>query len=72
MSEKLIYLPNAYICLTRHEHGSKKKSKSGNRNHGLPDASWHLGSCIIIIYYTLDEFDIADPSSMQDACHIST
>ena len=21
---------------------------------------------------TLDDFDIADPSSMQDACHIST
>ena len=27
---------------------------------------------IFIIYYTLDDFDIADPSSMQDACHIST
>ncbi len=27
---------------------------------------------IFIINYTLDNFDIADPSSMQDACHIST
>ena len=27
---------------------------------------------IFIIYYKLDDFDIADPSSMQDACHIST
>ncbi len=27
---------------------------------------------IFIIYYTLDDFDIADPSSMQDACRIST
>ena len=27
---------------------------------------------IFIIYYTLDDFDIADPSSMQDVCHIST
>ncbi len=27
---------------------------------------------IFIIYYKLDEFDIADPSSMQDACHLST
>ncbi len=27
---------------------------------------------IFIIYYTLDDFDLADPSSMQDACHIST
>ena len=25
-----------------------------------------------ICYYTLDDFDIADPSGMQDACHIST
>ena len=27
---------------------------------------------IFIIYYKLDDFDIADPSSTQDACHIST
>ncbi len=27
---------------------------------------------IFIIYYTLDYFDIADLSSMHDACHIST
>ena len=27
---------------------------------------------IFLIYYTLDDFDIADPSSMQDACHMST
>ncbi len=27
---------------------------------------------IFIIYNTLDDFDIADPSSMQDVCHIST
>ena len=30
-----------------------------------------LKSTIFIIYYTIDDFDIADPSSMQDACHIS-
>ncbi len=27
---------------------------------------------IFIILYTFDDFDIADPSSMQDACHIWT
>ncbi len=26
---------------------------------------------IFIIYIKLDDFDIADPSSMQDACHIN-
>ncbi len=27
---------------------------------------------IFIIYYTCDDLDIADPSSIQDACHILT
>ncbi len=40
--------------------------------HGLMNTTtMSLKLTIFIIYYTLDDFDIADPSSMQHACHIS-
>ena len=39
-----------------------------NLHYLLPSSKF----TIFIIYYTLDDFDIADPSSLQDPCHIST
>ena len=72
-----------FIC---HEHGTKQKSESpANGSKEWPpryrlvalttELRETLGELLailgfFIIHYTLDAFDIADPSSMQDACHI--
>jgi len=61
---------------TWHEHGTKKKSESPTGIEPITCGAHFITELKIHHLYSLittpDDFDSADPSSMQEACHIWT
>ena len=61
---------------TWHKHDTKENpSPDRNETHELPNTGWVLYPLnfkftFLLIYHFHDVFDSANPSSMQDACHI--